>query len=88
MSLMFFLSGLFVPSSLARKGSGTFLSDRFLRIGLPLILVVDVADADHVLSDLSRDRRRSRRKRLLAALAGAAVLAVRPAMVSVAAAGA
>ena len=40
MSLMFFLSGLFVPSSLARKGSITFLSDRFFRIGLPLILVV------------------------------------------------
>ena len=40
MSLMFFLSGLFVPSSLKRKGSGTYLSDRFLRIGLPLILVV------------------------------------------------
>jgi peptidoglycan/LPS O-acetylase OafA/YrhL len=40
MSLMFFLSGLFVPLSLKRKGSGTFLSDRFFRIGLPLILVV------------------------------------------------
>jgi peptidoglycan/LPS O-acetylase OafA/YrhL len=40
MSLMFFLSGLFVPSSLARKGSWTFLSDRFWRIGLPLVLVV------------------------------------------------
>ena len=40
MSLMFFLSGLFVPSSLARKGSMTFLSDRFFRIGLPLALVV------------------------------------------------
>ena len=40
MSLMFFLSGVFVPSSLARKGSMTFLSDRFFRIGLPLVLVV------------------------------------------------
>ena len=40
MSLMFFLSGLFVPSSLARKGSMTFLSDRFFRIGLPLAVVV------------------------------------------------
>jgi glucan biosynthesis protein C len=40
MSLMFFLSGLFVPSSLARKGSITYLSDRFFRIGLPLVLVV------------------------------------------------
>lgn len=40
MSLMFFLSGLFVPSSLGRKGSIVFLSDRFFRIGLPLVLVV------------------------------------------------
>ena len=40
MSLMFFLSGLFVPSSLARKGSATSLSDRLFRIGLPLVLVV------------------------------------------------
>jgi peptidoglycan/LPS O-acetylase OafA/YrhL len=40
MSLMFFLSGLFVPASLNRKGAATFLSDRFFRIGLPLVLVV------------------------------------------------
>ncbi len=40
MSLMFFLSGLFVPSSLARKGGMSFLSDRFFRIGLPLAAVV------------------------------------------------
>ena len=42
MSLMFFLSGLFVPSSLARKGGRTYLADRFLRIGLPLALVAIV----------------------------------------------
>ncbi len=40
MTLMFFLSGLFVPSSLARKGSWKFLSDRLLRIGLPFVLAV------------------------------------------------
>src|SRR3954467_5907234 len=40
MSLLFFLAGLFGPSSLARKGSMTFISDRFFRIGLPLALVV------------------------------------------------
>jgi glucans biosynthesis protein C len=40
MSLMFFLSGLFVPSSLAGKGSRKFLSDRLLRIGLPMALAV------------------------------------------------
>ncbi len=40
MSLMFFLSGLFVPSSLAGKGSRKFLSDRLLRIGLPMALAI------------------------------------------------
>lgn len=37
MALMFFLSGLFVWSSLNRKGSGTFLKDRVLRLGLPFV---------------------------------------------------
>lgn len=40
MSLMFFLSGLFVPSSLASKGSWKFLSDRLWRIGVPMALAV------------------------------------------------
>lgn len=40
MSLMFLLSGLFVPASLGRKGVWTFLSDRMLRIGLPCVLAV------------------------------------------------
>lgn len=40
MALMFFLSGLFVPASLNRKGALTFLWERFFRIGLPLMLVV------------------------------------------------
>jgi glucan biosynthesis protein C len=40
MTLMFFLSGLFVPSSLARKGSWQFLSGRVLRIGIPFVLAV------------------------------------------------
>lgn len=35
MSLMFFLSGLFVWSSLRRKGSATFLTDRCVRLGVP-----------------------------------------------------
>jgi len=42
MSLMYLLSGLFVPMSLARKGSWTFLSDRLLRIAVPLALVVAI----------------------------------------------
>jgi glucans biosynthesis protein C len=37
MSLMFFLSGLFVWPSLVRKQSFTFLTDRLLRLGLPMI---------------------------------------------------
>ena len=42
MSLMFFLSGLFVWPSLQRKESLTYLSDRLLRLGLPLIPAVFV----------------------------------------------
>lgn len=38
MSLMFFLSGLFVWQSLERKGSGGFLRGRLLRLGLPFVL--------------------------------------------------
>jgi peptidoglycan/LPS O-acetylase OafA/YrhL len=42
MSLMFFLSGLFVWHGLARKGSATFLRDRLLRLGLPFIISVAI----------------------------------------------
>ena len=38
MSLMFFLSGLFVWKSLERKGSAGFLRDRVLRLGLPFVV--------------------------------------------------
>ena len=40
MSIMFFLSGLFVWPSLRRKGSGPYLLDRLLRIGLPSALIL------------------------------------------------
>lgn len=40
MQLMFFLSGLFVWSSLKRKGAGGFLYDRILRLGLPFVVGV------------------------------------------------
>jgi hypothetical protein len=40
MQLMFFLSGLFVWSSLKRKGAAGFLYDRFLRLGLPFLVGV------------------------------------------------
>jgi hypothetical protein len=38
MSLMFFLSGLFIWKSLERKGSGAFLRDRMFRLGLPFVI--------------------------------------------------
>jgi hypothetical protein len=40
MSLMFFLSGLFVPGSLNRKGSAAYVWDRVWRIGVPFAIVV------------------------------------------------
>ena len=42
MSLMFFLSGLFVWHSLQRKGSGGFLRHRALRLGLPFVAAAAV----------------------------------------------
>jgi peptidoglycan/LPS O-acetylase OafA/YrhL len=42
MALMFFLSGLFVAPSLARKGAREFLTGRLLRIGVPLVLAVAI----------------------------------------------
>ena len=36
MSLMFFVSGLFVWSSLQRKGNASFVRDRLRRLGIPL----------------------------------------------------
>lgn len=38
MSLMFLLSGLFVWPSLRRKGAGSFLRNRCLRLGLPFVV--------------------------------------------------
>jgi glucans biosynthesis protein C len=40
MSLMFLLSGVFVWSSLARRGSWDYMAHRFLRLGLPFALAV------------------------------------------------
>ena len=42
MSLMFFLSGLFVFHSIERKGVKTFLRDRLLRLGLPFVIAAAV----------------------------------------------
>jgi len=42
MSLLFFLSGLFVWNSLERKGTRTFMRDRMLRLALPFIFAVTI----------------------------------------------
>jgi len=42
MSLMFFLSGLFVYHSIERKGVRRFFADRLLRLGLPFVLAAAV----------------------------------------------
>lgn len=38
MAMMFLLAGLFVPSSLRRKGAVTFLCDRGWRLGVPFVI--------------------------------------------------
>jgi peptidoglycan/LPS O-acetylase OafA/YrhL len=40
MSLLFFVSGIFVWQSLARKGAGKFLGNRLKRLGLPFVIGV------------------------------------------------
>ena len=42
MSLLFFLSGLFVWNSLERKGTRTFMRDRMLRLALPFIFATAI----------------------------------------------
>jgi len=40
MGFFFLLAGFFTPNSLERKGYGRFLLDRFLRLGLPLLVFI------------------------------------------------
>ena len=42
MAFMFFISGLFVPNSLARRGSAAFLRGRAWRLGVPFLLSIFV----------------------------------------------
>ena len=42
MSLMFFLSGLFVWSSLQRKGNANFVRDRLRRLGIPFLFAAAI----------------------------------------------
>ena len=46
MALMFFISGLFVRDSLARKGWAVFLRDRAWRLGVPFLISVFVLMED------------------------------------------
>jgi len=39
MGLFFFVSGYFVPGAFDRKGAGAFLKTRFVRLGLPAIVI-------------------------------------------------
>jgi len=38
MSLFFFISAFLMPASFDKKGSGTYLKDRFIRLGIPLLI--------------------------------------------------
>ncbi len=40
MSLFFFISALFTPKSIDKKGVGRFIRDRFVRLGIPLLLTM------------------------------------------------
>ena len=55
MGLFFFLGGYFTPGAFDRKGARTFLSDRMLRLGVPLvlgtILIVPLAGWSHLALD-------------------------------------
>ena len=42
MGLFFFLAGCFVPASLMHKGLGHFLGDRWLRLGVPVVVMVAI----------------------------------------------
>ena len=43
MGLLFFISGYFTPRSLDRKGLFRFISDRFVRLGLPTLIYMLMA---------------------------------------------
>jgi len=45
MGLFFFLAGYFTPDSCDRKGAGKFLTDRLLRLGIPLLFFYFVLSA-------------------------------------------
>ena len=64
MSLMFFLSGLFVWKSLTRKGAGQFASDRWGRLGVPFFAAGRDCLATGVLGDLCTNQRACEHRRI------------------------
>ncbi len=44
MGLLFFVAATFVPASYDRKGFGRFLADRFVRLGIPVLVFMLVLD--------------------------------------------
>ncbi|MBN1219851.1 MAG: acyltransferase family protein [Anaerolineae bacterium] len=44
MGFFFMISGYFTPSSYDRKGTGLFLKDRFLRLGIPLLVYMVILE--------------------------------------------
>lgn len=40
MSLLFIISGYFVPHALEKKGTKQFIKDRFIRLGIPLLIFI------------------------------------------------
>jgi hypothetical protein len=71
-------------TSHGRKGTARFLHGRLLRLGLPFVLVVGFLMPPTLYPTLSADGERSECRRLLAALARIALLAVRTDVVFVA----
>jgi peptidoglycan/LPS O-acetylase OafA/YrhL len=44
MGFFFMISGYFTPGSYDRKGAGSFLKDRFLRLGIPLLFYIVIIE--------------------------------------------
>jgi len=44
MGLFFFISAFFVPGSYDRKGSSQFLKDRFIRLGIPILIYIVIVN--------------------------------------------
>jgi peptidoglycan/LPS O-acetylase OafA/YrhL len=42
MGFFFLIAGYFTPTSLERKGVGSFLGDRFMRLGIPLVIYAGI----------------------------------------------